>query len=119
MASQYKTFTRDAQGRITSYNFKKAPSLRRFREVVHQAEKSGAKSVGLVSEVGEFQGYEMRQGASRLVRDYQHKTPQSLLASMKGQGSNPSDYAILRSLQSATGAEKVAGLKSTTINFSY
>lgn len=118
MAKQ-QTFIRDSQGRITQYHFKRAPSLRRIREIVHQAERQGAQKVGIVGDVGEFQGYEMLEGAPRQVRAFQGKSPQGLLSSLKGQGSNPGDYALLGALKDATGAEQVADLRGASINFYY
>lgn len=113
------SFMRDSAGRVTSYSFKNAPSLKRVRDVVHKAEKAGAKKAGISAQVGEFQGYEMDESESRILRAYNGKTPAGLLATLKGQGSNPSDYAILRALQNASGAEKVGDLRGATINFYY
>lgn len=126
MARKFQTFVRGPGGRIEKYSFKTAPSVRRLREVVRQAEKQGAKRAGIIAQVGEFQDYEMPDAEGRTIRDFRDRntaqTPAGLLRHFQGkdiQGSNPSDKAILAELQRATGADKVAGLRTTTITFSY
>lgn len=115
------SFVRDSAGRVTSYSWHgNAPSLGRIREVIHQAEKAGAKSAGAVGDVGEFQAYENKEARRQIVRGYRGaQTPQRLLGTLKGQGSNPGEYAVLGSLLRASGAEMARDLRGGTINFSY
>lgn len=112
---------RDSQGRITSYGAKSAPSNTRLREIVRQAQKSGAKKVGLVADVQDFQAYEDKSGRHQLVRDYRN-TPASLLARFSGKehpGSMHATAGILSEVRTASGAEHASGLKGFTINFIY
>lgn len=112
---------RDSQGRITSYGAKSAPSNTRLREIVRQAQKSGAKKVGLVADVQQFQAYEAKGPQRQLVRDYRN-TPSSLLAQFSGKehpGSMHATSGILSEVRTASGAEQARGLNSFTMNFIY
>lgn len=112
---------RDSQGRITSYGAKSAPSNTRLREIIRQAEKSGARKVGVVADVQNFQAYENKEAHRQLVRDYRN-TPASLLSHFSGKnhpGSMHATSGILSEVRTASGAEQARGLNGFTINFIY
>lgn len=112
---------RDSAGRITNYAAKEAPSNTRLREIIRQAEKSGAKKVGLVADVQNFQAYEDKEGHRQLVRDYRN-TPSNLLARFSGKehvGSMHATSGVLSEVQTAAGAEHASGLRGFTLNFIY
>lgn len=117
--ARMKTFINDSQGRVIHYQFKRAPSVVRLREILRQAQRQGAKSLGIVGDVGQFQAYEMPQSGHQLVRAYR-KTPGGVLEGLKRyRGSEPADYGILRQIELSTHAEKVADLRGASINFIY
>lgn len=112
---------RDSQGRMLSYGSKDAPSYSRMRDLLRQAERSGAKRVGVVADVQDFVAYEDKSGRRQLVRDYRN-TPASLLAMFSGRehrGSMHATGGILSEVQQASGAERVFGLQGFTLNFIY
>lgn len=112
---------RDSAGRITNYAAKEAPSNTRLREIIRQAEKSGAKKVGVVADVDQFQAYEDKSARHQLVRDYRN-TPSSLLAHFSGKehpGSMHATAGVLSEVKTASGAERASGLQGFTLNFIY
>ena len=119
LPKRLKTFTTDPQGRITSYSFRRGPSVERLRKILTLTGLMGATGVGIVGDVGEFQGYEMDESEHRQVRAY-GKTPQSVLRGLRGyRGSEPADYGILHQIALSTHSEHVADLRGATINFYY
>lgn len=113
-------FVRDSSGRVLHYHSKEAPSNSRLRDILRQAERSGAKSVGLVADV-EAMTYEDREHAQRTIRDYRN-TPASLIGRLSGKehpGSLHATSGILSELKASSGAESVSGLKGFNLNFIY
>lgn len=110
--------SRDSQGRITSYHATSAPSQTRIRALLREAEKKGARKVGVVADVGQFQAYENKSAARSMVRDYRN-TPASLRAAFSGPGSQHGTAALLGELRNASGAERAADLRGFQFNFVY
>lgn len=117
-AEHQKRTYRDEGGRVISYSSKN-PSANRLNTLLRQAEKGGATRVGIVADVGQFQGYEHRAAGQHLVRAFrQGDTPAAMRSRLASSGGSGEQF-LLRDIQNATGAERVADLRGVTINIYY
>lgn len=119
-AEHQKHLIKDAQGRVIHYSAKK-PSAARLKQLLHQAERQGATRVGIVADVGRFQGYEQAQAGQHLIRAFRQgnvAAPGALATRLAQSGQSGPDF-LLTEIKAATGAEEVADLRGVTINFYY
>ena len=117
-AEHQRRIITDSAGRITSYSSKK-PSAARLRTILRQAEQQGATRVGLVADVGSFQGYEQTTAGQHLVRAFRKgDTPGAMRDRLRTSGQSGEAF-LLSDIKAATGAEQVADLRGVTLNFYY